>query len=315
MTNPDTSDGLRGGQPAARGEILDDGFAGVERACACQVASPGRSAPTGLEVPVAIATAPPSTVGPVTSRSEKAQGQAAAPEVAELGPDAPVPATDDVDPAAADRAARRARLRTATGTELSPVTDLTDLVVAAKAGDKAAFSELVRLTYVDTYTLALRLTGDEEDARDVAQEAYLRAYKGLRRFRGDARFTTWLYRITANCASNQLGKRSRHRHEDLEESGQPADLDPAIDPEGRADAADLKVRLESALDDLPAKLQAVVVLRDVYGLSHEAIASELGISESAAKVRLHRARRKLKDRLFPGRDAGVGEALEATSAV
>ena len=62
----------------------------------------------------------------------------------------------------------------------------------------------MRATYADTYTLALRLTGDEEDARDVVQESYLRAYRGLKRFRGDAQFTTWLYRITANCAANQL---------------------------------------------------------------------------------------------------------------
>ena len=69
-----------------------------------------------------------------------------------------------------------------------------------QAGDRPAFDELVRRTYVDTYTLALRLTADEEDARDVVQEAYLRAWKGLDRFRGDAQFTTWMYRITANTA-------------------------------------------------------------------------------------------------------------------
>jgi RNA polymerase sigma-70 factor (ECF subfamily) len=266
-------------------------------------------------------------VVPVTPRSEDAPGQtppvlvdarAESPDDPEITAESG-PGTDLEPTRAGRRAARRARLRRsavadAAGAELDTAADLTDLVVAAKQGDHEAFSELVRLTYVDTYTLALRLTGDEEDARDVAQEAYLRAYKGLRRFRGDARFTTWLYRITANCASNQLGRRSRHRHEDLDESGLPADLDPALDPEGRADAADLKVRLESALDDLPPKLQAVVVLRDVYGLSHDAIASELGISESAAKVRLHRARRKLKDRLFPGRDA-AGEVMERTHAV
>jgi ribosomal protein L33 len=77
----------------------------------------------------------------------------------------------------------------------------------ARDGDRRAFDELVRATYVDTYTLAHRLTGDEEDARDVVQETYLRAYRGLARFRGDAQFTTWLYRITANCASTHLGRR------------------------------------------------------------------------------------------------------------
>ena len=78
--------------------------------------------------------------------------------------------------------------------------DLADLVVAGRGGDRSAFDELVRATYADMYTLAYRLTGNEEDARDVVQDAFLRAYRGLRRFRGDARFSTWMYRITANCA-------------------------------------------------------------------------------------------------------------------
>src|SRR6187397_3431606 len=95
--------------------------------------------------------------------------------------------------------------------------DLTELVAAARDGDQDAFEQLVRLTYADTYTLAFRLTGDEEDARDVVQESYLRAYRGLKRFRGDAQFSTWMYRITANCATTYLGKRGRHRHEELSE--------------------------------------------------------------------------------------------------
>ena len=82
---------------------------------------------------------------------------------------------------------------------------MAELVVAAQDGDRAAFDELVRLTYADTYTLAFRLTGDEEDAGDVVQESYLRAYRGLKRFRGDAQFSTWLYRITANCAVDPPG--------------------------------------------------------------------------------------------------------------
>src|SRR6188472_2639445 len=94
--------------------------------------------------------------------------------------------------------------------------DVADLVAAAKEGDREAFDELVRATYASTYTLAYRLTGNEDDARDVVQEAYLRAYRGLRRFRGDAQFTTWLYRITANCASSHAGRRARHRHDDLD---------------------------------------------------------------------------------------------------
>src|ERR671910_1213056 len=85
------------------------------------------------------------------------------------------------------------------------------LVAAARDGDRAAFDELVRRTYVDTYTLAMRLTANEEDARDVVQESYLRAWKGIKRFRGDAQFSTWMYRITANAAATLVQKRRRRR--------------------------------------------------------------------------------------------------------
>ncbi len=179
--------------------------------------------------------------------------------------------------------------------------DTTELVAAARRGDREAFEELVRVTHADTYTLAYRLTGNEEDARDVVQEAYLRAYKGLKRFRGDAQFSTWMYRITANCAATHLGKRRRHHHEELSEEFPLADERPGRDPSALAEASELRHRVDEALRELPETLRAVVILRDVYDLTHEAIAAELGISESAAKVRLHRARRKLHERLFGGR--------------
>jgi RNA polymerase sigma-70 factor (ECF subfamily) len=192
--------------------------------------------------------------------------------------------------------------------------DLTELVAAAKGGDREAFDAVVRATYADTYGLALRLTANEEDAKDVVQEAYLRAYRGLRRFRGDASFTTWLYRITANCATTHLGKRNRHRHEALEEV-EVADTRPDRDPEQQAEAALLRGRVAAALDALPPRLRAVVVLRDVYDLPHDAIAAELGITEAAAKVRLHRARRRLRDLLAAeGTAAGAGYATRTTEA-
>jgi len=184
-----------------------------------------------------------------------------------------------------------------------------DLVVAARDGDREAFDELVRVTYADSYTLALRLTGNEEDARDVVQDAYLRAFRGLKRFRGDAQFSTWMYRITANCANTHLGKRNKHRHEELSESDPVADERPSSDPELQADASALRDRLEIALEALPPKLRQVVVLRDIYDLPHEAIADELGISETAAKVRLHRARKKLREDLFPRRLEEAADAV------
>lgn len=184
------------------------------------------------------------------------------------------------------------------------------LVARAQAGDDQAFEELVTATHAETYTLARRLTGSDDDARDVVQEAYLRAYRSIGRFRGEARFTTWMYRITANCASTYVGKRRKHRHDELVDDLVVVDTRPELDPVAQADASDLRSRVVLALDELPPKLRAVVVLRDVYDLPHEAIAAELGISESAAKVRLHRARRKLKDHLFPTRDEASDHADE-----
>jgi RNA polymerase sigma-70 factor, ECF subfamily len=186
----------------------------------------------------------------------------------------------------------------------APSRDPEALVAAARAGDRAAFEELVRATYADTYALAFRMTGDEEDARDVLQEAYLRAYRGLRRFRGDAAFSTWLYRITANCASTHVTRRGRTRTAELEPDAAVPDDRPEHDPEARASVTEETARVAAAVAELPPRLRAVVVLRDIYDLPHEAIAAELGISETAAKVRLHRARKRLRERLFPHRHDG-----------
>ena len=176
--------------------------------------------------------------------------------------------------------------------------DQAELISAAQAGDRTAFDELVRQTYVDTYTLALRLCSDEEDARDVVQDAYLRAWRSIGSFRGDAAFSTWMYRITANCASTFVTKRRRLRTDPLPSYLEPADLRPEAQPEGMAESSADLDQVGRALADLPPKLRAVVVLKDVYGMPHEAIADELGISVSAAKVRLHRGRRRLRDVLY-----------------
>jgi len=193
------------------------------------------------------------------------------------------------------------------GTEDSASLDLGDLVAAAQAGDRRAFDEIVRRTYVDVYTLAVRLTSNEEDARDVVQDAYLRAWRAIGRFRGDAQFSTWMHRITANVAYTHLGKRRRRRTEPLDDV-EPAETRPEALPERAAETSELLVDLSDALAELPPKLRAVVVLKDVYGLPHDAIAEELGISVAAAKVRLHRGRQKLQASLFQSR-GGTAHAV------
>ena len=188
------------------------------------------------------------------------------------------------------------------------LSELDRLVLAAKSGDRPAFDELVRRTYVDTYTLALRLTAHEEDARDVVQEAYLRAWRGLDRFRGDAQFSTWMYRITANAAYTSVKRRKRHRSESMDVVDDVIELHPESQPEEAAETQELLARLSGALEQLPPKLRVLVVLKDVYGLSHEEIGEELGISVAAAKVRLHRGRRKLKDLLYDD-ERGLANAV------
>ncbi len=165
-------------------------------------------------------------------------------------------------------------------------------------GEEWAFEELVRRTYGDLYGLAFRMTGNADDACDVVQDAYLRAYKSRDTFRGEATVTTWLYRIVANCASSHVSRRSRNRHQRLEDSTPVVDDRPSSDPETMADVALERRRLGAAMASLPPRLRMVVVLKDVYDLPHEAIAAELGITEAAAKVRLHRGRRKLRERLY-----------------
>ncbi len=153
--------------------------------------------------------------------------------------------------------------------------------------------------------MALRLVGNEHDARDVLQDSYLRAFRSLRKFRGDSAFGTWLYRITVNCSATFLAKRRRSSHDQLDDNIEVLELRAESDPETAAGTADDRGRLVQALAGLPDQMRVVVVLRDVYDLPHEEIARELGISQTAAKVRLHRARRQLREQLFASAAAGV----------
>ena len=177
------------------------------------------------------------------------------------------------------------------------------LVTAARAGDQAAFSELVRRHQDEVFTLALRLTADREAAADIAQEAFVRAWRAISGFRGDARFSTWLHRITVNAAWTNRRRAARHRTESIDElAGEP--VASGLSPETAAESADLRPRLLAALNGLPEGNRVVVVLKDVYGWSHGEIAEHLGISLSAAKVRLHRGRSRLQKSLFDRRPAG-----------
>lgn len=126
----------------------------------------------------------------------------------------------------------------------------------------------------------------------------MRAFRGMKSFREEASFRTWTYRITANCAATLLAERAKHPHLELDVDVPLAEHRPERNPEAAVTSSDDRRRLARALARLPEPLRLVIVLRDIYDLPHSAIARELAITQSAAKVRLHRARRRMRDSLY-----------------
>lgn len=168
-----------------------------------------------------------------------------------------------------------------------------ELIARARGGDRAAFGALVRAHQDEVYTLARRLVGDPHLAADVAQEAFIRAWRALPNFRGDAKFSTWIYRITVNTSWTHKKRAGRHRASAIEDHYDLAAPVDATHPEVAGELLELRGKLRTALDRLPAAQREVVVLKDIYGWSHTEIADSMGISVTAAKVRLHRARARL----------------------
>lgn len=168
-----------------------------------------------------------------------------------------------------------------------------ELVARAQSGDRAAFAALVRAHQDEVYTLARRLVGDPHLASDVAQEALIRAWRALPKFRGDAKLSTWLYRITVNTSWTHKKRAGRHQASPIEEYSEVAAPLDSAHPEIAGEIQELRGQLRDALDRLPDAQREVVVLKDIYGWSHSEIADSIGITVTAAKVRLHRARARL----------------------
>jgi RNA polymerase sigma-70 factor (ECF subfamily) len=179
-----------------------------------------------------------------------------------------------------------------------------DLLSRAQAGDRGAFSDLVRLHQDEVYTLAMRLVGDRELAADISQEAFVRAWRALPNFRGDAKFSTWMHRITVNVAWTQRRKQRKHRADPIDESFTEP-IAESISPERAAESAAIQGRLREALQQLAKPTRTVVVLKDVYGWTHGEIAESLDITVTAAKVRLHRGRKQLRDQLWSEMEMGA----------
>ncbi len=188
-----------------------------------------------------------------------------------------------------------------------------ELVRRAQEGDPAALEDLIAGSYRAAYTLALRLMRDPDDAAECTQEAYVRMIRGLKRFREVGAFPTWLFKIVSNVCMTEMKKRSRR---DIPVEADTMEAPSTIDAEGTAIGHVFWEQLERSVRELPEAYRTVVVLRDVYGLSGEEAGEVLGISSGAVKVRLHRARRKLRDELvgqFPEWD-GTGNEGERKPA-
>jgi RNA polymerase sigma-70 factor (ECF subfamily) len=183
----------------------------------------------------------------------------------------------------------------------SEVDDLVspELVERCKQGDETAWTKLVEATQREVYTLCLRILRNPDDAAEATQDTYMKVWRGLKGFRGDSKFTTWLYRVAMNAAISRQRSRSRRReHETSSEDEILAQLPGIESIEAIAGARiDVKI-LESGLDRLSEIYRSAVVLRDVYGYSIEEIADQLKISQAAAKVRVHRGRKQLKEMLW-----------------
>ena len=169
-----------------------------------------------------------------------------------------------------------------------------ELVRKSQLGDKAAFEQLVIRHQDLVFSLAYKLTGNREMANDVAQEAFIRALKAIEKFRGDSTFSTWIYRITVNTAWTLRRKAKKHNTLNIDDTYEPIIIDEKKDPELVAINSDLSSVLINALDKIPIEQRIIVELKNIEGRSHKEIAEYLGISVTAAKVRLHRAHQKLR---------------------
>lgn len=189
-------------------------------------------------------------------------------------------------------------------TTSSGAEDETAFVAALRAGDAAAYEKLVRTQTGPLLAVARRYVRDDEEARDVVQNAFIAAFRSLDRFEGKSKISTWLHRITVNHALMRVRARRRRPEDPIDvllprfvEDGHQAEPSLPWPGEG-ADVLllreETRVRVREAIDRLPETYRTILLLRDIDGLSGEEAATELGITTTAVKVRLHRARMALR---------------------
>lgn len=175
-------------------------------------------------------------------------------------------------------------------------------IQAARKGDPDAFAELVRLYKKKVFALTTRLCKNPEDAAEAAQEAFLAVWQGLPNFRGDAAFSTWLYRLTHNACTDLLRREARHQaaagpsfnDEDVTLSVP----DPTPTPQERAEEKELRQLLAEGLETLTPEYREVLVLREIHQQSYDEIASILSLDLGTVKSRISRGRKQLRNFLL-----------------
>ncbi len=169
---------------------------------------------------------------------------------------------------------------------------------SARQGDQEAFERLVRAYEKRVFALTLRMCGNAEDAAEAAQEAFLAVWQGLKFFRGEASFSTWLYRLASNACVDLLRREGRHRaaagpslnDEELD----LAAADPAPTPQEAAERAELRQQIEAGLQQLSLEYRQVLVLREMHQLSYEEIGQTLNLDPGTVKSRISRGRKRLR---------------------
>lgn len=179
------------------------------------------------------------------------------------------------------------------------------MVQRAKQGDEDAFAQLVLDNQNRIFTLCRRMTGSPEDGAELAQEAFLNAWRGLERFQGDSSFSTWLYRLASNVCIDFLRKERRRRSismtvslDDQEEARQADIPDETAAPERRLEQIELRQSIQAGLDRLSPEHRQALILREINGLSYAEIGRILDLEEGTVKSRIARARMALRKVLW-----------------
>ena len=174
------------------------------------------------------------------------------------------------------------------------------LIHKAQNGDVTAFSELIESYQQNVYNLAYRMSGNAEDAADIAQEAFIKLYLSISKFKGNAKFSTWVYRITTNACLDAIKKRKKTKTYSISDSVETEEgeylrefEDLSVNVEEGFERKEQQRIINEAIATLPEKHRAIIILRDINELSYEEIAATLNCSEGTVKSRISRARANL----------------------